>query len=141
MDGEVPIRIRIKRLINMNEIFKNGDTVYHWRYGKGIIGTSYATMATVFFENHNNALYVDLMYDELSFTPYTINVNHVRPNPDIEKGQLIWVRDDLDGYWSLVPFDEWENDLDEPKVVADGLEWEYYSINNPFNTSLTCFRK
>ncbi len=85
----------------MDDIFKKGDTVYHHRYGKAIIIDVYQTMATVNCKNG----YTDLYYDELSFTPYTISVNHVRPNPYIEKVQLIWVRFNPYGYWSIIPFD------------------------------------
>jgi hypothetical protein len=120
----------------MNEIFKKGDTVYHHRHGKGIIINVYQTMATVNCENG----YTDLYYDELSFTPYTISVNHVRPNPYIEKGQLIWVKNYPDQHWELLPFEYFTNNFGAT-VVAGGRYWNLYSITNPYDTALLCFQK
>ncbi|MBK6392201.1 MAG: hypothetical protein IPF70_16850 [Saprospiraceae bacterium] len=122
----------------MDDIFKKGDTVYHHRYGKAIIIDVYQTMATVNCENG----YTDLYYDELSFTPYTISVNHVRPTPDIEEGQLIWVKDSSDHlYWQLLPFEFFFTEKSVSIIVAGGIYWNLYSITNPYDPKLPCFQK
>lgn len=75
----------------MNEIFKKGDTVYHYRHGKAIITNCYHTLATV--QREADDKYIDLMNDELSFTPYTLEnggLSHVRPKkPEFEIGDFV----------------------------------------------------
>ena len=125
----------------MNEIFKKGDTVYHYRHGKAIITNCYHTLATVQREADNK--YIDLMHDELSFTSYDLvngGFSHVRPTPYIEKGQLIWVKNYPDQHWELLPFEYFTNNFGAT-VVAGGRYWNLYSITNPYDTALPCFQK
>lgn len=121
----------------MNEIFKKGDTVYHWKYGKGTIETCYEVCAHV----QCLGFFYIINYNELSFTPYTLPVDHVRPTPDIEKGQLIWVRDSSDQYWQLLPFEVFFTEKSVSIIVAGGIYWNLYSITNPYDTALPCFQK
>ena len=124
-----------------DDLFKKGDTVYHYRHGKAIITNCYHTLATVQREADNK--YIDLMHDELSFTSYDLvngGFSQVRPTPDIEKGQLIWVRDYPEDYWQLLPFERFDNQF-EATLVAGESHWNLYSITNPYDTALLCFQK
>lgn len=88
------------------EIYKIGDTVYHWRLGEG-------TVIEIDRENHYYPVYVDFIESEqdeftldgrlalgepstLSFTHYDLvngGFSQERPLPDIEIDTLVYVKD------------------------------------------------
>ncbi len=75
----------------MNEIFKKGDTVYHWKYGKGTIETCYEVCAHV----QCLGFFYIINYNELSFTPYTLPVDHVRPKAKFKVGDFVKAADGM----------------------------------------------
>src|SRR5690554_1833175 len=86
------------------EIFKVGDTVYHWEYGKGvvsIIDDDVVYPMVVSFEKNEIIFTRNGALEHggtplLSFTPYDLvngGFSQERPLPDIEVDTLVYVRD------------------------------------------------
>ena len=117
-------------------LFKVGDVVYHFRWGKGkFIELSGDKICIVEFENKK--LYI--FKDELSFTPYNLldgGFSQVRPLPEIEHLQQVWVSANKSD-WTIEFFKEFKNGkiLTHRRLNKDGgigfREHNYYSIKNP----------
>jgi hypothetical protein len=125
-----------------DDLFKVGDTLYHWKYGKMTV--LYVASQIKHVRCGVNSQEINFpCYDELSFTPYDLvsgGFSQVRPTPNIEKGQLIWVKDSSDHlYWQLLPFEHFVNSF-STAVVAGGSYWDLYSITNPYDPKLPCFQ-
>lgn len=137
----------------MREIFKVGDTVYHWNWGTGkVIEINKLRVYPVkvgFFGNFIETLFT---YDgcghgefpTLSFTPYDLingGFSQERPKPDIKPGQLIYVRHRECLMWNMRFFSHWGGGVigGQPEVACfsdqakDGptTNWQLYSITNP----------
>ena len=130
------------------EIFKVGDTVYHFDHGKGRVVSVH--------KNNNFPVRVDFdravrsftrdgrqMVDyppTLSFTPYDLvngGLSQERPLPDIEVDTLVYVRDGED--WNMRYFSHFGED---GKIYCFGnqqkstetdfsIYWSEWSLTNP----------
>ncbi len=126
-----------------DDLFKVGDTVYHWKYGKMTV--LYIASQIKHIRCAVNSQQINFAcYDELSFTPYDLvngGFSQVRPTPDIEKGQLIWVKDSSDQHWQLLPFEFFFTEKFVSTIIAGEIYWNLYSITNPYDPKLPCFQK
>lgn len=69
-------------------IFRKGDTVHHWSYGKGEVIKGYDHSANVKFEKYSA---FEITNDELSFTPYNLvtgGFSQERPKPNKYKIEI-----------------------------------------------------
>ena len=131
--------------MKVEQIFKVGDRVYDYRFGWGKItrlidnvlypikvafesdAFEYYTIEGSFFEGDKPAL---------SFTEYTINgFSQVRPQPDIEKDTLVYVRNGLSDmrYFSYFEDGKVRCYLDQQKSgdTCHTAAWNEYSLTNP----------
>jgi hypothetical protein len=94
-------------------VFKVGDKVFDIRFGWGIvkvIDESDLYAINVYFDGYSD----DYTWDGraflglskvLSFTEYTLEgFTQERPEELPKKGQIVWVRDDLDEEWRVAHF-------------------------------------
>lgn len=118
-----------------DNIFKEGDKVYHFLYGWGKV---------VKLLNNNNQFWVRVQFDKrkiefekefrdgflLSFTEYTLDgFSQERPEELPNKGDVVWVRDNENDDWVISQFIEKDLKLNE-YIVTD---------NNPFlSTNYIC---
>jgi hypothetical protein len=130
-------------MIKMESIFKEGDTVYHCKYGKGIISRhTLHSYYEVIFEGTEYSINESF----LSFTPYTLEkggFSQVRPETEIEVGQLIWVKDEGQIHWNIRPFlKRLDNAVSTKNIYAEcEITWSQYSLTNPYDPELPCFKK
>jgi len=131
------------------EIFKVGDTVYHWQYGKGEVVNIYKNNnypVRVHFDGVKDSFtkdgrrLVDLL-PTISFTPYDLvngGFSQERPLPDIEVDTLVYVRC-MGGDWRMRYFShfgeggkmycfDWQQKSTETRYESC---WEEWSLTNP----------
>ena len=92
----------------MNEIFKKGDTVYHYRHGKAIITNCYHTLATVQCEADDK--YIDLMNDETIFDDDYLTAGDMLESLD-QMPDIYWVEQTA----AKIKYDD--GDLDNCKII------------------------
>ena len=130
------------------EIFKVGDTVYHWEHGKGEVQNiyEYGNCIVVEFDRVRASFTADGRCSNgqepcLSFTPYDLvngGFSQERPLPDIEVDTLVYVRY-AGGEWRMRFFSHFGGDgvilcFDrQQKSTETGVEgsWEEWSLTNP----------
>lgn len=135
----------------MNTIFKVGDKVYHYNYGWGEvieIDCQSAYKVLVLFKirsvpfTEEGKFSVCDEFPTLSFTKYDFvngGFSQVRPLPNIERNQLIYVKMYKEGEWCMRYFSHFnENGLvscfNNQEKSTDGdytSTWNFYSIENP----------
>lgn len=129
------------------EIFKVGDTVYHWEYGKGvvsIIDDDVVYPMVVSFEKNEiiftrNGALKPGGTPLLSFTPYDFikgGFSQERPLPDIEVDTLVYVKNGSE--WIMRYFSHFEDGYifcfigqgkrDDTRYSTPFIEW---SLTNP----------
>lgn len=133
------------------EIFKEGDIVYHWMYGKGevvkikTLNITYSIL--VGFVGAKQWFTSDGRHtvDEptsLSFTPYDLvngGFSQERPLPDIEVDTLVYVRDGMGDAWQMRYFSHFNNagiikcfKYQKRSIeTEDTIIWAEYSLTNP----------
>lgn len=131
------------------EIFKVGDTVYQWQYGKGEVSKTYDggdfPIVVKFDSGLITTFTVDGRYSTgqqppLSFTPYDLvngGFSQERPLPDIEVGALVYVRDGQ--VWEMRYFSHFDKNGDircfhgqrKSTDNAPTLTWSEWSLTNP----------
>lgn len=131
------------------EIFKVGDTVYHYVHGKGEVvdifgGDTYAVIVDfggveVYFAK--DEVHFMGYPPSLSFTPYDLvngGFSQERPLPDIEVDTLVYVRC-VGGDWRMRYFSHFSEDgyircfHDQKKSTdsAPTVTWDEWSLTNP----------
>lgn len=127
------------------EIFKVGDTVYHYNYGKGVvssIGDDTVSPIVVSFEKEKDEV-IFTHTTLLSFTPYDLvngGFSQERPLPDIEVDTLVYVRF-AGEEWRMRHFSHFDEDgvircFDCQKKSADSaptVTWGEWSLTNPLD--------
>lgn len=128
----------------MNTIYRIGDNVYHWQFGKGqvIDITDVKYPVQVNFELWGKCFTLNGCHFEheeptLSFTPYDLikgGFSQERPKPEIEKGTPIWVKDSNSVVWSFGQFDMFDEDgkvwvLSINRIGT--IPYQEYSLENP----------
>jgi hypothetical protein len=100
----------------MEQIFKEGDRVFHYHYGWGAVksisnsdaseynvGVSFDLSYKNWFTYDGRELYLEK--PTLSFTEYTLEgFSQERPEPLPKPGDIVWVRDDVDQGWRVSHF-------------------------------------
>ena len=132
------------------EIFKVGDTVYHYEHGKGRVvqleENNHYPVIVIFYEDRY-AFTIDGRQSEgdsptLSLTPYDLvngGFSQERPLPDIEVDTLVYVRSKSSEEWRMRFFShfgedgkircfDWQQKSTETDYVTIWLEW---SLTNP----------
>lgn len=131
------------------EIFKVGDTVYHWQYGKGEVESIPERDNYIVVEFGGGAVYFTIdgrqlgsHFPTLSFTPYDIvngGFSQERPLPDIEVDTLVYVRGKIIEEWKMRFFShfnedgdiycfDWQQKSTDTKLTTTWPEW---SLTNP----------
>ena len=132
------------------EIFKVGDTVYQWQYGKGKVIKMYDDrdfpIVVKFASGLITAFTEDGRYSTgqekcLSFTPYDLvngGFSQERPLPDIEVDTLVYVRDGAEP-WNMRYFSHFGEDgkihcFSWQQKSTDSehtMSWNEWSLTNP----------
>ena len=133
------------------QIFKKGDTVYHWKYGEGKItdiysedaGTSHPITSCFGSDNYQTFMldgrFINDEQPTLSFTPYDLvkrGFSQARPNPELKEGQMVWVKNGC--YWDYGIF----SDIREGRYGikhrngAGVYYFDEYSVLNPYPGSI-----
>lgn len=130
------------------KIFKIGDTVYHYKYGKGKVirsdeGESYPVTVDFYrvrtYFTRDGRQRIDTP-PTLSFTPYDLvngGFSQEKPLPDIEVDTLVYVNDG-DG-WVMRYFSHFGKDGkiycfgNQQKSTETGfsMDWSEWSLTNP----------
>jgi hypothetical protein len=87
--------------------FKEGDRVFDIRYGWGHVAESHINFhIKVYFDSEKNAFWFDEVSSRiLSFTEYALDgYTAFRPEELPNKGDIVWVRDDVDEGWRVSHF-------------------------------------
>jgi hypothetical protein len=87
--------------------FKEGDRVFDIRYGWGHVAEAHINMhIKVYFDSEKNAFWFDDVSSRiLSFTEYALDgYTAFRPEELPNKGDIVWVRDDVDEGWRVSHF-------------------------------------
>jgi len=120
--------------IEIDNIFKEGDRVYHYLYGWGTVRDMGRN-----FECDNLKRLLRNVFEErhlLSFTEYTMQgFSQKRPEELPKKGQICWVRDSEFQTWMIAHFMERINDLYEVTPDWDrqtASYWKYITTKNPY---------
>ena len=130
------------------EIFKVGDTVYHWQYGKGEVENIYEDNNYVVVDFDGGAVHftkdgrqLGSHFPTLSFTPYDLvngGFSQERPLPDIEVDTLVYVRF-AGGEWRMRYFSHFSgngcircfNDQKKSTDTKFFSIWDEWSLTNP----------
>ena len=132
------------------QIFKKGDTVYHWKYGEGKItdiysedaGTSHPITSCFGSDNYQTFMldgrFINDEQPTLSFTPYDLvkrGFSQARPNPELKEGQMVWVKN---GYWDYGIFSDIREGRYGIQHRKDGgvYYFDEYSVLNPYPDSI-----
>ena len=133
------------------EIFKVGDTVYQWQYGKGKVTRTYDDggfpIVVKFASGFITTFTEDGRYSTgqepcLSLTPYDLvngGFSQERTPPDIEVDTLVYVRDSLSKEWKMRYFSHFDDSgmincfliQDKYKDRAPTIRWMEWSLTNP----------
>lgn len=127
--------------------YEVGMTVYHYSYGRGkvtdinkdkfhCVGVMFPSVGSVRFMADGR------VGSSLSLTPYDlVNGGATFPTfkpkvPEIEKGTLVYVRDDRDRYWGMRFFSHFDDEgvcycFGGQKKEGEVLPWPEYSLTNP----------
>jgi hypothetical protein len=87
--------------------FKEGDRVFDIRYGWGHVAEAHINFQIkVYFDTEKNAFWFDEVSSRiLSFTEYALDgYTAFRPEELPNKGDIVWVRDDVDEGWRVSHF-------------------------------------
>ena len=131
------------------EIFKVGDTVYHYEYGKGMVvrleeDAHYPVRVDfdgVLKSFTKDGRQIVCCFPTLSFTPYDLvngGFSQERPLPDIEVDTLVYVRC-AGGDWRMRYFSRFSEDgyircFNDQKKSTDSaptVTWDEWSLINP----------
>lgn len=128
--------------------FKTGDTVYHWKFGKGTIKNTesrrvpnYPIDVDFGFDNTLTFTQSGEYYTDepptLSFNPYDLvngGFSQERPLPDIKEGDIVYVKGSFDT-WEMRFFSHFSNGklytFQNQKKSGKTIDWDEYSITNP----------
>jgi hypothetical protein len=94
--------------IEINDIFKVNDRVYHHKYGWGTVEATFYGRVMAEFDNTKNVIReLDGDIKLLSFTEYTLEgFSQERPEELPKKGQVVWTRGEFPSEWEIGHFFE-----------------------------------
>lgn len=140
--------LKLNKMEN-KEIFKVGDTVHHYEYGKGQVirleenafypvRVNFDGILKSFTKDGRQIVHC---FPTLSFTPYDLvngGFSQGRPLPDIEVDTLVYVRF-AGGEWRMRYFSQFREDgyircfNDQQKSTDTSLTalWDEWSLTNP----------
>lgn len=125
--------------LQIDEVFKTNDRVYHHHYGWGIIkDIHYGVNKRILIEFDDTPNLVREMFNEkpvLSFTEYKlVGFSQERPEELPNKGDIVWVRFDSDCRWVVGHFFGKEDD--RYHISCNNYDNQYYgyelSKTNPY---------
>ncbi len=119
----------------MNTIFQENDSVHDFDHGKGVIFSIEGGKVIVYFEEYKWSFSIREANLRLSFTPYDLingGFSQERPKPEIEKGTVIYVKDEDDSFWRVARFVRMLDDgVRVSSEVGSHVDFSYYSLENP----------
>lgn len=125
-------------------IFKVGDEVYHYEYGRGFIAFIYTGLINVKFDSMSKTLNFTIKeaIKLLSFTPYDLVSGgfsqerpKIDPNPQVDHLQLVYVIGKYDDWIMRYATGKFRGNMIEVYVNQDNYgnttAFKTYSLTNP----------
>lgn len=121
-----------------NNRFKEGDRVFDIRYGWGHIAEVHIDFhIKVYFDSEKSAFWFDNVSSRiLSFTEYALDgYTAFRPEELPKKGDIVWVRDEVDEEWRVSHFIGKKGNFYAASLYyldPSPPTWTFISTKNPY---------
>lgn len=120
------------------QVFKKGDSVFHFIEGWGKIISEDVTFPMIKWDNNIFETYAHIKL--LSFTEYTLEgFSQERPEELPNEGEIAWVRNELPGNWAIGHFYKKIGDYYYVSDYVGQKEWSKRGLEittkNPYDKS------